>query len=69
MLVRRVAAVVVLAELEVEVGLEAWVGEVGGKEESEETKEKTWSSRRSQRRARVWRCGVEENWVGVGAGR
>lgn len=32
-------------------------------------KENTWSSRRSQRRARETRCGVEENWMGVGGER
>jgi hypothetical protein len=42
-------------------------GEVVGSEE--ERKEKTWSSRRIQRRAREIRCGVEENWVGVGGWR
>jgi hypothetical protein len=36
---------------------------------SEERKEKTWSSRRSQRRARETRWGVEENWMGVGGER
>jgi hypothetical protein len=50
---------VVKAEVEV-------LGSGSGSGSESERKEKTWSSRRIQRRARVMRCGVEESWVGVG---
>lgn len=37
-----------------------------GSGSSSQRKEKTWSSRRIQSRARETRCGVEESWAGVG---
>jgi hypothetical protein len=65
-----VVVVVVLLRV-VEEGVEAVEVEVLGSRSvsGSERKEKTWSSRRIQRRARVMRCGVEESWAGVGGGR